>query len=107
MKKPNKKQKIQYFTIKRTKSQPTYTTWQAMKKRCYYTKHHSYKNYGGRGIVVCDRWKDSYENFLTDMGERPSGTTINRINNDGNYEPSNCEWATDKVQSLNKRKQVS
>jgi hypothetical protein len=63
-----------------------------------------YRDWGGRGIKVCDRWLKSFDNFLADMGKKPTEThSINRINNDGNYEPSNCEWATRQVQSSNRR----
>lgn len=79
---------------------PTYNTWKAMKKRCGNTNHDSYRYYGGRGIKVCDRWL-TFANFLADMGIRPDGMTIDRINPDGNYEPSNCRWATAEQQNAN------
>jgi hypothetical protein len=81
---------------------PTYRSWQAMITRCTNPRRAAWKNYGGRGISVCARWR-LFENFLTDMGERPAGTSIERINNDGNYEPSNCKWGTRKEQSRNSR----
>jgi hypothetical protein len=82
-----------------------YRTWIDMKKRCYDKKNKRYKDYGGRGITVCDRWLYSFENFYTDIGPRPSNKhSIDRIKNDGNYEPGNCRWATKKEQSNNTRR---
>lgn len=78
-----------------------------MKRRCYAPSAIEFKNYGGRGIKVCDRWRDSFENFLEDMGPPPSPRhTIDRINSDGNYEPSNCRWADKKTQARNTRRNV-
>ncbi len=78
--------------------------WRNMKRRCYYPNTVGYRYYGGRGIKVCDRWLESFENFLTDMGRRPdSSYSIDRINVNGNYEPSNCRWVTNKEQNRNKR----
>jgi len=83
-----------------TKS-PTWNSWNCMIKRCRLKSHVSYSRYGGRGIIVCDRWH-KFENFLEDMGERPEGKTIDRIENDGNYEKSNCKWSTRSEQQRNK-----
>ena len=82
---------------------PGYTSWQAMKQRCYYPKHKDYANYGGRGITVCDRWQNSFANFIADMGERPKGLTLERRDTNGNYEPTNCYWATASEQMINRR----
>lgn len=83
----------------------TFGTWRAMIARCGNKNHRSYKNYGGRGIDVCERWR-SFENFLSDMGHRPHGMMIERKDNDGNYEPMNCVWATMIDQNSNTRKCV-
>lgn len=84
-------------------SVPEYRTWIRIWRRCTDTKAKQFKDYGGRGIRVCDRWKQ-FDAFFSDMGERPSPQhEIDRIDNDGNYEPSNCRWATKHVQSRNKR----
>jgi hypothetical protein len=85
-------------------STPTYNSWAMMKQRCYNSNRKDYYNYGGAGITVCERWRNSFENFLSDMGERPIGTTLDRYpNQSGIYEPDNCRWATIKEQNNNKR----
>jgi hypothetical protein len=82
-----------------------YDAWLSMKARCSQVDKKNYKDYGGRGIKVCDRWKDSFENFLADMGEKPTSKhSLDRINNNGNYEPSNCRWATRTQQNNNSRR---
>lgn len=81
-----------------------YGSWQAMKNRCYNKNNVDYHYYGGRGITVCERWIDSFVDFAIDVGDRPIGMTLDRIDNDGNYEPNNVKWSTQSEQTLNSRK---
>lgn len=89
-----------------TKS-PTYLSWKSMKARCLNPKSPDWKYYGARGITVCDRWLESFENFLADMGVRPAGLTLDRKENDGNYEPGNCRWATSTEQARNRARKAA
>ena len=83
---------------------PEYFAWMNMRRRCLLTTDESYRLYGGRGIEVCDRWVNSFENFLADMGHRPTPEhSLDRANNGGNYGPENCRWATSKEQQQNRR----
>lgn len=82
---------------------PTYNSWRSMLARCSDSTHRNFKDYGGRGITVCSRWRESFENFLADMGERPPDKSLDRIDTNGHYEPGNCRWATRTEQNRNKR----
>lgn len=80
---------------------PEYRTYKGMLQRCYYQKHNRYEKYGGRGIKVCERWLESFGNFLADMGPRPKGHSLDRRDVDGDYSPDNCRWATPREQGTN------
>lgn len=91
-------------TVVTPKTRSLYNIWRTMIKRCHNPQDKDYAKYGGRGIKVCDRWRYSLDNFVEDMNPRPSlKHSIDRINNDGNYEPNNCRWATILEQAYNKR----
>ncbi len=89
---------------RKLKDIPEHIVWRGMIRRCYNNRHEFFNYYGARGITVCERWRESYANFIADMGHRPSDShSIDRINNDGNYEPTNCRWATTAQQQRNRR----
>lgn len=100
--KPTGKERMTHGHYSGGHSTSTYRTWAAMLSRCRNPNHSQFKHYGARNIKVCERWF-LFEKFLLDMGERPAGKTIDRINSDGNYEPSNCQWSTARQQANNKR----
>lgn len=92
----------QYGSHKQSKTR-LYKRWTSMKQRCYNKKFKQWKDYGGRGIKVCKKWLHSFEAFWKDVGNIPKGRTLDRINNDGDYKPSNIRWATRRQQQYNRR----
>lgn len=103
MKDQIRKAKLKHGATQNDALTGTYKSWYSMKARCYRKSCIEYKRYGGRGIEVCERWKNSFENFLEDMGERPEGYSLERKDFNGNYEPSNCCWTTSMEQAKNRR----
>lgn len=86
---------------------PEYDIWIGIKQRCHNKKYKDYKNYGGRGIIVCEKWRNNFFAFYWDMGPRPNPLySIERKDNDGHYEPNNCIWGTKEEQTLNRRKNI-
>jgi hypothetical protein len=102
--KGNKRKPYKYATSVVNIQSPEYHIWDGMKSRCYNPKRHDYGRYGGRGIKVCQKWRDSFLAFIGDVGQRPdSSYSIDRIDNNGNYEPGNVRWATIFQQRANRR----
>lgn len=97
--------KIIHGGCKRSGETREFRSWRMMRARCESPKHKYYYNYGGRGIKICERWL-KFENFLADMGPRPEGTSIDRINGNGDYEPENCVWSTRRIQNSHTRNSI-
>jgi len=95
------------FTSHGKTGTPEHKTWVGMIGRCHVPANNAFEGYGGKGISVCTRWRESFEAFFEDMGPKPKGHTIDRINSSGNYEPGNCRWATQTEQSRNRRQPLA
>lgn len=92
---------VNHYSFKNKEEKAIYHVWRSMRKRCVNPKAKNFRYYGARGITICERW-EKFENFLSDMGDRPKGTSLERIDNDGGYCPANCKWATTEEQNRNK-----
>jgi len=100
------KRTIQRNTTHGKRYNKIWSVWNCMKQRCYNNNNKGYKNYGGRGIAVCDEWKNNFMSFLKDMGDVPVNMSIDRINNNGNYCKENCKWSTKTEQNRNRRSNI-
>lgn len=102
----DRKVKHNHSKTKYKKATKTYSAWVSIKGRCLNKNNKNYNDYGGRGIIICDRWLNSFENFLADMGEAPKEMSIDRINNDKGYNQDNCKWSTQYEQNRNRRNSI-